>query len=85
MGDMDALENLVVNQQIGCDRPTVDTDFYTELKALHAKTGQTVYQCCKRLGLQTGSNSIMDEAERMVCRLTMEGRIVWHGSLPIFQ
>lgn len=63
----------------------LDTDFYTRLKALHAKTGQTVYQCCKQLGLATDSISRMDEAERMVCRFTREGKIVWRGSLPIFQ
>lgn len=64
----------------------LDTDFYTRLKALHAKTGQTVYQCCVKLGLQGGQNwQPMSEAERMVCTLTNEGKILWNGSEPVFQ
>lgn len=67
------------------NNPTVDSDFYNRLKALYARSNTTVYQCCKKLGLETGPNSRMDEAERMVCQLTNQGFISWHGSEPIFQ
>ena len=72
------------------EKKPVDPVFYEKLRKLYAEKGGNLYTCCKKLGLKGGRDyEPMSDAERMVCRLTNSGLVVWKagakGLYPEFQ